>query len=506
MAVASMVAPTEARRPGSLWLLLGLLGAACLLGYLWVTLVLPPFNSEHLGCDACHHALMIHALSLPDPAEGSYMAGPFASYPHLAHRLASVVMFAVDNDAYRAMRLIAVICLLGLAAVQYHLFRQAFSAPVALLVLFAWQALGAQTHTADIDFFRGPYYYAQGVGEFFLWLAVACAAWPAASRWTQGALIVAAIGLAAAAYLCHLVPGFCAFGGLGLLLLARLPLRPRGPTLLSLGLLGVVGLSVIIGTGQLTHMQDCKHIDGETPFTYLPVILLWIPTALVMAGVITRRLGRPESAAQRLATTLGCFFVIAALLDGYTAYEWAIRQTVAPYGVKKFFFFLFSAASMLWFLWLVPRLASVATAWFRRAASQWPAWRVRAGLGLGVLALFAPSFGPFFLKELRGPIADRDHSPEMIADRLHEGLPRFRSDDPAFGVASAIYFDPELPQTSVYVNMVGLRRSFADAYQIVTTLRDVDGARLPDALGRLRQDVPFSRLVSPADVISGRQP
>src|SRR5262245_30253597 len=87
-------------KPSSLSLLAGLIGLAGVLSYVWVAWVLPPFNSEHLGSDACHHAIMIHALSLSDAVEGAFIAGPYATYPHLSHQLAAWLMPLVGNDAF----------------------------------------------------------------------------------------------------------------------------------------------------------------------------------------------------------------------------------------------------------------------------------------------------------------------------------------------------------------------------------------------------------------------
>src|SRR5438105_4554454 len=68
----------------SLGVLLSLALAHC-----WAAWVLPPFNSNHLGCDACHHAIMIHCQSLSDPAERVFLEGTFADYPQTAHWLAA---------------------------------------------------------------------------------------------------------------------------------------------------------------------------------------------------------------------------------------------------------------------------------------------------------------------------------------------------------------------------------------------------------------------------------
>jgi hypothetical protein len=488
---------------GSLWGLAGLLALGCVLGYLWVMLVLPPYNSEHLGPDACHHAIMIHALSLPNQQEGAFTAGHFATYPHLSHRIAASLLFAVNNDAFRAMRLVSVISLLGLLAVQYHLFRRVFSGRAGVLALVTWQALGSMTRTADMEFFRGPYFFAQGVGELFAWLAIALVSWPARTRWGRAGQTGVAIGLAVAAYLCHLVPGLVALGGLGLVLLMRLRLRPWWPTVVALGVLALAGLAAIFGTEQFAHMAACKQADGDTPFRYLPLVLLWIPTAVLAVAVAVRRFKHPlTTPGQELTAVLTMFLLTAALLDGYAAFEWAVRNAVAPYAVKKFFFFLFADATMLWLVWLRPVLVRAARRWESLAVVRGPSgWRLtrlaRANWGLATLILLGFSVGPFIANELKGPVTPSDQTPESVAAQLYEGLPPFREDEPGSWRSRAIYFDPKLPQSSVYVNIVGLRRSFAEAYQVLNTLAQVPDKETPEALHRLRGQVSFTRVISP---------
>src|SRR5262249_6135788 len=120
---------------------------------------------------------------LSDAVEGAFIAGPYATYPHLSHQLAAWLMPLVGNDAFKAMRLVGMWCLLGLLAVQYHLFRRIFPPMIALLLLLAWQFLGCVTHTADTWFFLDAYFFAQAVGEWCLWLSIALISWSAGSSW-----------------------------------------------------------------------------------------------------------------------------------------------------------------------------------------------------------------------------------------------------------------------------------------------------------------------------------
>ncbi len=481
---------------GSLWFLAALFLSFFLLSFFWVALFLPSFNSEHLGCDACHHALLIHAFSLPNLDERAFLTEPFKDYPRAAHWLAAQLMPLLGNDAFKAMRCLSIFSVFCLLGVQFHLFRRVMPAGVALLVLLVWQYLSCLTRTADIYFYMEAFFYAEAFGTLFLWLTIACISWAPKSAAGRRAMTGAAILLALLAYLCHIVPGLIALGGVGLVFLLGFVTKPGAWSFVPLAILILAGLWVIFGTGQLTAMQGWKGMGGALIFRRYPLIFLWLPTALAAAFLCWRRWRSQteKDSGQNLSWVLTLFLLAGGLVHGYCAYEWAIRHTAAVYSVKKFFHFLFPAASMLWLIWLVPaskkHLAGLGS------SSSWHVtlnrW-YRPGYAALLIFLLFINLSRYFAYEFRGPTAGSDRNPVLVVNRLRQELPQFRQ---GTGQSECIYYDPLLPQSSVFVNIVGLRRTFGEAYQVMTSLRE-GKEDWPRTLEDLHQRVAFSRLIMP---------
>jgi hypothetical protein len=488
---------------GSFSFLIGLMTLAVVLGFFWAYAVLPPYNSEHLGADACHHAMLIHTFSLPDPEERAYLRQAFAGYPLGSHWLASLMMPLLENDSYKAMRWLAFTSVLCLLAVQFHLFRGVMPSGAALLCLLAWQFLGCFTRAADIYFYVEAFFLSQAVGTLCLWLTIAVV-FSSRDSWPRS---TAAIGLAVAAYLCHLVPGAIALGGVGLVFLFRFRAQPQLRTLVPLMLLGMAGAWVVFGTDQLAFMKTIKDQDGDVPFKRLPINLLWVPTlaaALVIAKRVTlknlaeTRADFPsEGDKTRLAKILTCFLLVGGLLQAYCAFECLVLHTAAPYSVQKFFSFLFPAASMLWFLWLTPPV----TRWLSglHVPQRISVRSRRFGYAAILLLLLYLNLGRYFAYELRPPRVDLEHHPVFTAQRLRQDLPSFRAQSDH---VNAVYFDPALPQSSMFVNMIGLRRTHGETYLVLRTLRQ-NQEGWSRALEKLHGQLVFSHLITPASPSPG---
>ena len=115
----------------------------------WAAWVLPPFNSNHLGCDACHHAIMVHCQSLADPAERAFLADWFADYPQTSHWLVACWMPLLDNDPYKAMRAVSAASVLLMLLGQFALLCRVLPGGPALLALLAWQLVCYLTNLAN---------------------------------------------------------------------------------------------------------------------------------------------------------------------------------------------------------------------------------------------------------------------------------------------------------------------------------------------------------------------
>ncbi len=470
---------------------LGVLGVA----YAWTAWLLPAYNSDHLGCDACHHAILIHCQTVADPAERELIAGVMVDYPQMSHALAALSLPLFGDDPYRAMRFASAAAVVLLLVSQLVLLRTAMSLPWALVSLAAWQLVCGVGNLGNVHYFCAAYFFAQAFGMIGVWLALALHTRPAASAGEKLLLGAGSSALAAFAYLCHLVPGVVVFGALGLYSLARLIGRRDALEAVRIALLIAVGALVIFGTSQLALMSRGRGAGGHVPIRHLALLLTWLPTLVVGAALRARQWRRGDDGGWPGAAMDGllCVLVVAGGLQAVCAVEWLWHGETYLYPVLKFFYLLFPAASLLWFL-AAARVAA-------RAAAAVPAlgrWREKLdGRGArlataGVAALLlGVALAPFVRNELRPePVTPRRH-PVAVARQLGLGL-RAQGKDRS----DLLYYDPALPQSSVYANMVGLHRTLEDSYKLMFGLHGWDPAQGP-VPARLRQDVSFSALVLP---------
>jgi hypothetical protein len=476
------------------------LALACLAaGYAWAAWVLPDYNSDHLGCDACHHAILVYRQTLADPSERDRIAPGLADYPQTSHWLAARAAPLFGGDPYKALRAASFATLLLLFAGPYFLLRTALAPPAALLCLLAWQLLCYLGRAGNPHYFCAAYFYSQAVGTAALWPALALYTRPARTPGARLLLGAAGALLAGFAYLCHIVPGVVMFGALGLYSLTRMARPPRLEEAARLLVLTATALAVVLGTDQLGAMSRNRSGGGDVPLRNYGLLLMWVPT--LAAGLALRWRRRREGAAEdwpdRVADALLCLLAAGGALQAYCALEWLRHGERYSYPALKFFYLLFPAASLLWFLaaarWLqrTPRLVRWRTALDAARGSL----AVRPALALaGTAAAVGLAFlqaRTFVENELYGAPTGPERHPAAVARRLAG-----RARGGGAGGAGPLYYDPALPQSSVFVNMVGLHRSLEDSYQLVFALRGwrPEEGPVPAGLDRV---VPFSELILP---------
>jgi hypothetical protein len=460
-------------------LLFGLLAALAIFGgWLWSACVLPPYNSNHLGCDACHHAVLIHYQGQSTAPPAALLEG-LADYPQTSHWLAARFLPFLDGDPYKAMRATAFATVILTLVCQYFLLRRVLPAAQAVLGTLVLQMVCYQTQTAETQYFCVAYFFAQAVGMLAVWLAVLFATQPAGTLPGRVTVWGMAVLCAALAYLCHIVPGAVVLGALGLFSLLRLIGRPRGLAAIQLLILAAVGGGIILGTNRLSYMAACRGADGSVPVKNTVVMFSWLPTLIAALAWQGRRLWKAEiPPADDLVRLLICLLCVAGGLQAYCAYEWAFLGKAAAYSVLKFFYVLFPVSVLVWVLALAQGLQAL----WRLPSWSWPTRLIHAGL-IAVLCYFN---GRIFIRnELLPSCPDPERSPVRVA---RVAL--------AAGAAEAdlLYYDPTMPQSSVFVNVVGLHRSFSEAYSLVAVLHGwrPDQEPAPDALAK---QVHFSRLV-----------
>jgi hypothetical protein len=395
------------------------------------------------------------------------------------------------------MRAVSGASILLMLGCQFVLLRRLLPVVPAALALLNWQLVCNFTNTAHVQYYCAAYFFSQGVGMTFAWAALLLLTWSAPRPWQRACFSVLGAACAGLAYLCHIVPGACVLGGLGLYSLVCWLRTHHLSDLARLALLGAVGLAVVLGTDQLAHMGQARQDTGWVPLKNLSLLLAWIPTLLlglwwVFSSRGSSKLRRPP-VEQMLEMLIGVL-VVAGLLQGYCAAEYALGKA-ASYSVNKLFYVLFPVSTLVWLLAGLHWLQS--SGWLDRLRSQrllthWPAQVAGTALVGLMLILNGRSF---VNNELRDEHVGPEQHPVLLARRLAQkiepacvpGDPRWRSD--------LIYFDPALCESSVFVNVVGLRRSWGDAFQVVETLR---GQR-PEQTSAvpLRDLVHFSRLVMP---------
>ncbi len=485
-------------RTDSCVFLLLLVLAALLLAHAWAAWILPPFNSNHLGCDACHHAILIHCNSLADPVERRLLADVLADYPQLAHFLSAQWMPLLGGDAYKAMRASSMASVLLMLACQFALLRRFLPAGAAVLAVLAWQLLCYLTNLANVQYYSVAYFFSQAIGMTFFWAALVLATWPAPQAWQRGVLTVPAVLAAAVAYQCHVVPGVAILGGLGLYYLVCWWQSRHPADLARLGLVGAVGLALVLHTlGQLAHLgRSRQDMAGVVPLKNWSLLLAWIPTLLLSLGLMIWRRSwlRGNRTTLELIGLLTCVLFVTGLLQAYCGLEFLLGKS-GLYSVNKFFYVLFPVSSLIWLLailsWLEPRRAN---------AAPLAGLSMQVGQAALIGLLLYLNSRVFVTGELKDEKVERNRHPVPVCRLLAEQLPQDRSPaDPGWR-SDLIYYDPELAQSSVFVNIVGLRRTWSDAFRAREALTDFCPGQTPPA--QLRQ-IPFSRLIVPPGCVQG---
>lgn len=509
-------------KSSSLSSFLVLVVGSLLLAHLWTVWVLPPFNSNHLGCDACHHAILIHCHSLTDPAERYFLADSLANYPQTAHWLSARWMPLLGGDPYKAMRAVSAASVLLMLVCPFVLLRRILPAGPALLAVLAWQMLCYLTNLANVQYYSVAYFFSQGVGMTFVWLAVTLVTWPAPKPWQRSLLTRLGALCAGIAYLCHIVPGVAILGGLGVYYLLCWWRSRTLADFARLILIGAVGLAVVLATtGQLAHLGKSRQDPGPVPLKNWAVLLAWIPTLLLSLGAMFRwrlrnpltpdpsppRRGRGENPTTddreqntiALVEVLTCVLGVTGLLQGYCGLEYLLGKA-ALYSANKFFYVLFPVATLIWVLAIVwwwqrsdlrHRLGS------QPAPQQWPVRLGTLSLQAALIGLLLYLNGRVFVSnELMDEKVSADRHPVLVSRQLAQQLGRDHSTDDPRWRSDLIYFDPALAQSSIFVNVVGLHRAWRDAYTAKEALADFRPGQAPPAPLQ-KQVIPFSQLVVP---------
>jgi hypothetical protein len=477
--------------------------------HLWALWVLPPFNSEHLGVDACQHAILIYCQSLANPAEHALVADFLKTYPQMSHWLAAQWMPLLGDDPYKAMRAVSAASVLLMLVCQFWLLRRVLPAPGALVALLAWQFLCKGTNTANTQFYCVAYFYAQAVGTNFLWAALLFCTWPANNRWQAMLHTLLGAVCAALAYLCHIVPGATVLGGLGLFLLALWYRSRSGLDLARLVVVAAIGLLVVLGTPQLSYMSDARQGFGVAPIKNWTLLMTWVPTLVLVLAVLGRRwFAQGEwSPVEKLLAALACVLLVAGLLQAYCAVEYALGRS-ALYSVNKLFFVLFPVSTMIWVLAGVHWLQTHKSFDHLLASHLFTGWRSHVA-GTALVGALLILDGLAFVKnellietsDVRNEAVESERYPMRVCRRLTQELAQAEAAKNVSGPADPlwrsdlIYFDPDLSHVSFFVTVVGLHRTWNDALNSEEALI---GWRPGQALpARLCQIVPFSRLLVP---------
>ena len=348
----------------SLLLLFSLTVLALPLVHLWAVWLLPLCNNDHLGCDACHHAVLVYCQSLSNPVERAFLADTLTTYPQTAHWLAACWMPLLGGDPFKAMRAVTVVSLLLMLVCQFALLWRFLPAGLAMLALLVWQMVCYLTNTANTQYYCVAYFYSQGVGMAFVWLALLLWTHPARTPWLRTLLTTLGTGFAGLAYLCHIVPGVAVLGGLGTYSLAHWLWSRSRWELFRIALVAGVGLAVVLGTSQLAHMGQARQDTGTVPLKNWGLLVTWVPTLLFALGVILRSwrkqglfasTGNRDQQMIELLGVLTCVLGVTGLLQGYCALEYLLGKS-ALYSANKFFYVLFPVASLLWLLAGIDRL------------------------------------------------------------------------------------------------------------------------------------------------------
>jgi hypothetical protein len=413
------------------------------------------------------------------------------------------------------MRAVSVASVLLLAVCQFALLRRVLPTGPAVLALLAWQMLCYLTNMANVQYYCVAYFFSQAVGMTFAWAALVLLTWPTTYAWQRVLVQGLGAGCAALAYLCHIVPGVAILGGLGLYFLVRWLRTSSRADLACVVLLGVVCLAAVVGTGQLAHMGQSRRDAGTVPLKNVGLLLAWVPTLLLAlfwpgqrwfgkqhrwspgfsrsSGQKPAKAGTPTERlpAEDLLEVLACVLAVAGILQGFCAVEYLLGRS-ALYSVNKFFYVLFPVSTLMWLLAGVRGLQRGGLDW-QALGARWGLTARLCGTALACLLLYLNG-RVFLANELVDEKVGPQRHPMQVVKQLAQERPAGDSTDLQWR-SDLIYFDPDLPQTSIFINVVGLRRTWWDAYRVKEALTDWGPGQTPPA--RLREQVHFSRLVVP---------
>jgi hypothetical protein len=406
----------------------------------WTSKALRNNNLDWQGLDIASHALMVtwEAQSLPPE-----LLGHDQTYPKASHALAAALLPILRHNPIQAMRAVALIALFTMLSAQYTLLARLVRPVPALILLVLWQWLAGWTGFADLNHFvDGSYMFSQAAASAGFWLVLTVASTVAARRFEAWTLTIVALGLAWGAYACHLVPGAMAFGTLGVFFGLR-GFRNRSKTeFLRMFLTMVVGGMTILSSVQWQLMAFARTAIFESwlPCDHLWLLLAWIPTLAVALVRLAGRLAGKQSpsALTDLELMLVAGLLVSGSLQAYFAFEWGVQGTTSAYTVKKFFFFTFPLASLLWISWLADASKAMAL-----PTAVPPRLALAGALGLAGVCLYQ-----MLAADFKRPYFGRAHDPVRLAHRLagkRETLYR------------CYYYDPEFPMGSLYASVAGLR-------------------------------------------------
>jgi hypothetical protein len=486
-------------RPGSVPFLAVLLALGAIFAGVWTQLGYRHSNLERQGVDIVHHAVIVHQVNAPGGLDRQTF-NKLADYPNTSHRLAALTLPWFGGDALVALRFAALTTICWLLALQFTMVCRFLPWVQAAIVVLLWQWLCCWGKVSNpYHFWEGMYNYSRAVGGLGLWGGLLLLTVQPASAWQRWLLELLAVGAAAFALACHLVPGAVALGGLGLYALAGW-LRQRRPerlVLLMVTMLTAAGM--YLGTSVWKVMVDSAGLNGWLPVGPLALLLTWIPLAGLAAWFLIRPIvGRTVQPLTWLSTEPLMTALLAAGALQTVTFLRMLWGSCAPYAVKSLFYYTFPLASLLGILWLVP--------WCRRLPASWQQYWYAAERRklLHVLAggLLLASIGLVyhqdrglrtFIRLNEDSAATRRYYPphDQLPPAMIKALAEVASEHQAW-----YYLDPDQPFGAFYATLLGLHLEFNTAiecrdrllahdYEALNSLAGVHGLLIPEGAGSL---------------------
>jgi len=431
--------------------LLALLSVGLVFSIAWTALALDRNNVDRQGIDIIHHALILHQLTVPGGISEHYL-GHFSRYPMGSHELARLFLPCFGNDTIQALRCAALFSLLTLLAVKWVILRQMMRPAAALLVLITMQALFIPLRVADVNHFLwvGQYNFSRAVGAGALLLLVYGLAVPPFRGRLAWGNDVLWIGLAGYALGCHATPGVIAFGLLGWYYLQDLREQPLRGGLIRLAALGAAAVALFFGTNAFAMMKYVGE-DGWMPVR-APwwLFAAWFPTWLVMSCIALSNLWRPRPGhwSDGIGRAVLCGMVSCGVLQAYLTFSCVLGRA-APYTVKSTLFVTMAMSVLVWVhatMLLIHRWQPPMLQWWdSRRFSQ--VVRLTAGVAavVGLVVLLK--------RDVTRPYYGPDRDPVHVA----RALGNLREE-----VEGYMYYDPNQPHGSVFVNTVALNPRVAN--------------------------------------------